>query len=104
MKKNETRYNIVAETNQYMANRLSEFNGKCRVVKAENLTLKEAQKELLRMYNEMYEDERPYAYNWGLAVIHSHRHVDGAFPTHSDGTRTFEYDSRRYSIEVAETA
>lgn len=104
MKKNEMRYNIVAETNQYLANRLGEFNGKCRVVKAENLTLKEAQNKLLSIYNELYEEDRPYAHNWGLAVIQSHRYVDGASPTHSDGTRSFSYDSRRYSIEVAETA
>lgn len=99
MKKNEMRYNIVAETNQYIANRLSEFNGKCRVVKYSGLTLKEAQKELIDLYNELYDGERPFARNWGLAVIQSHRFVDGAFPTHSDGTRTFEYDGRRYSIE-----
>lgn len=102
MKANEIRYNIVAETNGYLANRLAEFNGKCRIVKAKNLTLKEAQKELLRMYNEIFEDERPYACNWGLAVIQSHRQVDGAFQTFSDGTRSFEYDSRRYSIEEVE--
>ena len=99
MKKNEMRYNIVAETNGYLAKRLGEFNGKCRVVKSSGLTLKEAQKELLRMYNEMFEDERPFARNWGFAVIQSHRHVDGAFPTHSDGTRTCEYDGRRYITE-----
>lgn len=102
MKANEKRYNIVAETNPYLANRLAEFNGKCRVVKEENLTLKEAQEELLRMYNKTFEDERPYAYNWGLAVIQSQRQVDGAFRTCSDGTRTFEYDSRRYRIEEVE--
>lgn len=101
MKANEKRYNIVAETNPYLANRLAEFNGKCRIVKAENLTLKEAQKELLGMYNEMFEDERPYANNWGLAVIQSRGH-DGASRTFSDGTRVFDYDSRRYSIEKVE--
>lgn len=104
MKKNEMRYNIVAETNQYLANRLGEFNGKCRVVKAGNLTLKIAQKELLDLYNVLYDGERPFARNWGLAVIQSHRYVDGAFPTYSDGTRSFSYDGRRYSIEITETA
>lgn len=43
MKRNEKRYNIVARTNQYLANRLGEFNGHSRIVKAKNLTLKQAQ-------------------------------------------------------------
>ena len=102
MKKNEKRYNIVAKTNGYLANRLAEFNGKCRVVKSSGLKLKEAQKKLLNIYNELYEDERPYAHNWGLAVIQSQRQVYGASPTYRDGTRSFSYDGRCYSIEEEE--
>lgn len=96
---NEKLYNIVAETNGYLANRLVEFNGKCRILKAENLTLKEAQEKLLRMYNELYEMEDRYACNWGIAVIQSQGKVDGANPTLSDGTRSFSYDGRYYRIE-----
>lgn len=96
--KNEKRYNIVAETNQYLANRRGEFNGKCRIVKAKNLSLKKAQKELLDLYNELYDGERPFARNWGLAVIQSRGNIFGAAPTKSDGTRSFSFDSVYYNI------
>lgn len=98
-KTNERRYSIVAETNGYLANRLAEFNGKCKVIKESGLTLVDAKKELLRMYNDMYDGERPYACNWGMAVIQSRGKVDAANPTLSNGTRSFSYDGRRYSIE-----
>lgn len=61
--------------------------------------LVDAKKELLRMYNDMYDGERPHACNWGMAVIHSAANVYGASPTYRDGTRSFSYDGRRYSIE-----
>lgn len=98
-KTNGKRYSIVAETNGYLANRLAEFNGKCKVIKESGLTLVDAKKELLRMYNDMYDGERPHACNWGMAVIHSAANVYGASPTYRDGTRSFSYDGRRYSIE-----
>lgn len=99
---NETRYNIVAETNQYLANRLGEFNGKCRIVKAKNLTLKKAQKALLDLYNELYDGERHFARNWGLAVIQSRGKIFGAAQTKPDGTRSFGYDSVYYGIAEVE--
>lgn len=63
------------------------------------LTLKEAYQKLLDLYNDKYSDERPYAPNWGLAVIQSRPYAFGAVPTFSDGTRSFDWDSRVYSIE-----
>ena len=66
------------------------------------LTLRQAQKELLDLYNEKYEGERPHAPNWGLAVIQSQPYCFGARPTFSDGTRSFDWDSRSYSIEPEE--
>lgn len=92
-------YSIIAETNPYIAQRDARFNGRTRVVLESGLTLKEAYKELLDMYNRMFECERPYAANWGLAVIQSAPCLFGACKTFQDGTRTFDYDSRTYTIE-----
>lgn len=98
MKAIATGYAIVAKTDHYHANRIAMFNGRCEVCVCRGLSLKEAQDELLKMYNRDYEDERPYAPNWGLAVIHSKRHCYGAHPTADDGTRTYIYDCYKYSI------
>ncbi len=64
------------------------------------LPLKEAYKKLLELYNDKYECERPYASNWGLAVIQSKPFAFGAVPTFRDKTRSFDWDSRSYSIEI----
>ena len=92
-------YKIVARTNAYIAQRDSMFNGNTEVVLENNLSLSQARKSLLDMYNDRFSDERPYASNWGMAVIQSARHTDGATATNSDSTRSFEYDSRYFSIE-----
>lgn len=92
-------YRIIGKTNSYIANRDAKFRGKTEIVVEDRLSLKEAYSKLLSMYNEMYKDERPYAHNWGLAVIQSQSYAFGAVPTFSDGTRRFEYDGRSYSIE-----
>lgn len=91
-------YSIIAKTNGYIAQRDSMFSGKTEVTIHTGLTLKEAHKVLLDMYNDVFSDERGYASNWGLAVIQSNNHSDGAQPTCNDGTRTFEYDSRTFTI------
>lgn len=83
--------------NSYIASR----NGGNRTLES-GLTLKEAYKKLLDLYNEQYSDERPYANNWGLAVIQSRPYVFGASPTFKDGTRSFDVDSRSYIIELEE--
>ncbi len=98
-----TTYSIIAETNSFIAQRDSMFNGHTEVVLKSNLSLKEAYRELLDMYNNCFEDSRSYARNWGLAVIQSARHIDGASNTHADGTRSFTYDSRMFRIEEEET-
>ena len=92
-------YKIVARTNAYIAQRDSMFNGNTEVVLENNLSLSQARKSLLDMYNDRFSDERPYASNWGMAVIQSAKHTDGATATNSDGTRSFEYDGRVFSIE-----
>ena len=92
-------YNIVKETNPYLAQR-DGMGRKTKVVLESGLTLKEAQKELLRMFNHDFDC---YCPNWGLAVAISNKRNESvvATPTFADGTRSYESDSRYYSIEEA---
>ena len=95
----EKTFKIVGRTNGWIAARDSQFNGKTEIVVAKNLTLKEAQRKLLSMFNECYELG---CSNWGMAVIASKERAEGAYKTHDDGTRCFDYDSRTFSIEEEE--
>lgn len=92
--KPETTYKIKMEfTDPY--NR-SKYGGD-RVI-SEGLSLKKAYSELLDLYNDKFDYERPWCPNWGLAVIQSGKYCDGASPTFSDKTRSFTWDVRRYVI------
>ena len=88
-------YKIVGVTNSYIAQRDIEFNGRTSIVIDEGLSLREAQKKMLKMFNEDYDTYFP---NWGLVRAH--------FPFNSstfyDGTRSYGFDSRYYGIEVEE--
>lgn len=95
----EKTYKIIAHTDGYTAARDARFNGKSEVVVASNLTLKEARERLLEMFNDDYEC---YCPNWGIAVNMRRNKVFGAATTFRDGTRAYEYDGRRYSIEIEE--
>ena len=75
-------YRIEATTNSFIAKGDPIFNGRTMFVLKNRLTLKEAQRSLLELYNEKKET--------------SHSHL--AACTHSDGTRQFEDDSRFYKI------
>lgn len=88
---------IIAKTNSYIAQRDSRFSGKTMYVVSSNLSLRDAQRQLLAMYNDAFCAQRPSAPHWGIAVLQSRRHSDGA-GSHSDGTRFFEYDSRLFCI------
>jgi hypothetical protein len=66
------------------------------------LSLKEAREMLLDMFNTKFEWEVGYAPNWGMAVIKTKKFADGANKTHRDGTRSFSWDSRVFSIEEME--
>lgn len=88
-------YKIIGRTNPYIAQRDIHFNGKTTITIESGLTLKEAQQKLLQFFNEDY---GTYFSNWGL-VRCNHQY---ATTTHEDGTRTYEYDSRYYSIEECE--
>ena len=92
----EQKFKIVGRTNGWIAERDSLFKGKTKIVIADNLTLKEAQRKLLSMFNECYELG---CSNWGAAVMARRHRVFCAYPTHEDGTRSFDYDSRTFSIE-----
>lgn len=92
----EKKFRIVGITDSFIAERDTQFNGKTMIIVAGNLTLKEAQRKLLSMFNDCYELN---CSNWGMAVIARRKRAEGAFKTRKDGTRCFEYDSRYFSIE-----
>lgn len=95
----EKKYRIIGETNGWIAARDSQFKGKTEIVIADNLTLKEAQRKLLSMFNECYELG---CSNWGVAVIATKSRDFCAYTTREDGTRCFDYDSRTFSIKEKE--
>lgn len=88
-------YKIIGQTNHYIAQRDIMFNGKVYIVIETGLTLKEAQQKLLQFFNEDY---LTYFSNWGL--VRCNHPFESS--THKDGTRSYEYDSRYYSIEECE--
>ena len=61
------------------------------------LTLKQAQKALLRMASDDAEIEYP---NWGMAVMHPNEDKEvECYPTRKDGTRAYRKDTLTYEIE-----
>lgn len=88
------KYRIIGKTNGWIAQRDSRFNGRCEIIIADQLNLKDAQKKLLEMYNED-NSNYPSAPNWGVAV-HQNR---GAYATMPNGTRSYQCDSRMFEIE-----
>lgn len=87
----EKTYSIIGRTNGYIASRDANFNGKTEVVIEEGLSLKEAQRILLDMFNTDYDT---YCANWGIARIKYPSYTS----SYKDGTRSYEYDSRYYYI------
>lgn len=90
------KYQIISRTDGYHARR---YGRKCEVVEKSGMTLQEAQKELLRMFNYDFEKSCP---NWGAAVMATRARIDGAIPTASDGTRVYNYDIWSYEITEEE--
>lgn len=84
------KYKIIGQTNPYIAQRDIHFKGNTTITLAKGMTLKEAQYLLLRFFNEDYET---YYSNWGLVRCNHHE-----ASSYDDGTRSYEYDSRYYSI------
>lgn len=96
MSRNTKTYSIICSTDYYHASRDSRFarNENIYVV-ASNLTIKEAQKQLLEMFSE---DAGRLVDNWGLAVSNHYRDGLEAYKSHNDGTRAYEFDIYTYSI------
>lgn len=92
-------YRIIAKTNAWIAARDYQFNGRTEVVLEEGMPLKAAQRRLLEMFNQCYDTSYT---NWGIAVSATKGRFEGAIPSFTDGTRSFEYDSRTYRIEEEE--
>lgn len=94
--------NIMAKTYRirlsYQDPYIASRSEKARILET-SMPLNQAYKKLLELYNDKYEGDRPYAQNWGLAVIQSAPFISGAVRTFSDGTRMFDWDGRVYSIE-----
>ena len=85
------KYKIIGQTNPYIAQRDIHFKGNTTITIVKGMTLKEAQYLLLRFFNEDYETSFN---NWGLVRCYK-PHMTSS---HDDGTRSYEYDSRYYSI------
>ena len=91
MEKKRT-YRIIGKTNSWIAQR----NGwrKTAIVISSNLTLKQAKDALLSMFSNDYEVYLP---NWGCVMSSK---IGRDYVSHyKDGTYSYEYDSRYYSIE-----
>ena len=67
----ERKYKITAKTDAFIANKDITFSGKTYITLEDDLTLKEARKKLLDMYNEKYSNERGYCKNWGGQLLYS---------------------------------
>lgn len=94
----EKTYRIIARTNSWIASRDNHFNGKTEFIMCKGLTLKDARNGLLRMFCQDFEVYFP---NWGVAM-NSKVGRDYA-NRRSDGTYSYECDSRYYSIEEENT-
>lgn len=82
----EKQFKIIAKTNAYIAQRDGKFKGRVEYVVEENMSLENAREELQRMADSDYENEGG---------------CDLSF--HSKDLKSYEYDSRYYSIEEMET-
>lgn len=96
-KNNNNTYAIIGRTNGWIASRDAKFNGKTEIIIEKGLSLKEANNELLNMFNNDYETSFT---NWGIAQRLKRCPTIGKW---SDGTRYYEYDSRTYEIIKEET-
>ena len=85
-------YRIIGKKSGWIAQRdFNRFNGNTEVTLADGLSLKEAQGLLLDYFNMDYDT---CYQNWGL-VRCNHPYNSSSY---SDGTRSYDYDGRCYSI------
>lgn len=90
-------YAIIGRTNGYIARRDGMFNGKTEIVLKDKLTLYEAYSILIEMYNNYYADEIGY-----FSTLLDARMVNGVDSYIDSDLQGFEYDSRKFSIEMME--
>lgn len=91
-------YKIIGKTNPWIAQRDFNFNGKTEITLESGLTLSEARKVLLDYF---CKDHDCYFPNWGVAM---NSKLGRDYASHySDGTYSYEWDSRYYSIEEEES-
>lgn len=96
-------YKITISTNGYQASRNARYSWtydshrNATAIIRGGLTLKEAQKLLTEIWNDVFENERGlYLKNWGLIRAN----FPGETATHPDGTRSFDNDGYYYRIEA----
>lgn len=89
------KYKVIAKTNGWIANRDPYFNGKTEVEIFKTYDIKIAQKNLTEIFNEKYDTVYN---NWGII----RRKFKNETNSRKDGTRSFEFDSRTWSIEIDE--
>lgn len=91
-------YQIICSTDPYTASRNSKFEShKTSYIVKTFVTLKEAQRELLSIFNSVTDVYLP---NWGLVICHYSGYKNGISATsHRNGLRSFEYDAYKYTIE-----
>lgn len=87
-------YKIIASTDAYSARRSALMNGNTKTTLDSGLSLKQAQKELLKMLIEKTQSIIP---NWGVAV-NTKSDEFKARKSFSNGTRSFTIDVITYSI------
>lgn len=81
------KYSIIKRTNGHIASRSAIFKGRTELVLYSNLTLREAQKTLVELYNKEYDTCHT---TWGT-IRRSNPFLTATF---TDGTRSYEYDSK----------
>ncbi len=96
------RYKIIIKTDPYHASRylgytLNEKRTHGVKVLESGLTLKEAQDKLLKLF---CNDAEQYFPNWGVACAWKRGGDLHAYPTHEDGTRT--YDDDVFTVSIVE--
>lgn len=86
-------YKIIEKTDDYHAGRSAVHRGKREVLIANDFTLDEARKELLNMFNCVYDE---FFSTWEDVLSSDYGNMVFVF---LDGTMSFEYDVFVYSIE-----
>lgn len=91
-------YNIIGTTNGYIAQRDNDFKGRCEITLESDLTLDDAITKLNKFFEYDYEyshDELIIGFDENDSPIYA---IDNRWTDYSDGTASYEHDSRFYKI------